>query len=97
MPADAFGAAPSPPAPETAKTDQPQADTAAPEIAGATRRGGKLPIVMIDAGHGGKDVGATPAEGDGIPAGRYEKDITLAIARATAATLERGRGRSRRC
>ncbi|TFU03616.1 AMIN domain-containing protein [Polymorphobacter arshaanensis] len=88
LPADAFGA-PSPPPPETAKADQPEADAAAPESPAPQRRGGKLPIVMIDAGHGGKDVGATPAEGDGIPPGRYEKDITLAIARATAAALNR--------
>ena len=88
LPADAFGAAP-PPAPEIAKTDQPQPEPAMPESPAPQRRGGKLPIVMIDAGHGGKDVGATPAEGDGIPVGRYEKDITLAIARATAAALNK--------
>jgi N-acetylmuramoyl-L-alanine amidase len=89
LPADAFGAAPSPPAPEIAKSDLPQTEAAAPESPALQRRGGKLPIVMIDAGHGGKDVGATPAEGEGVPVGRYEKDITLAIARATAAALNR--------
>jgi len=59
-------------------------DTPAPRRAPA-----KLPLVMIDAGHGGKDVGATPSAGDGVPAGGYEKDITLAIARATAAALNK--------
>jgi N-acetylmuramoyl-L-alanine amidase len=47
-------------------------------------RSGKLPLVMIDAGHGGKDVGAISALG-----GRYEKDVTLAIAKAAAAALEK--------
>lgn len=44
-----------------------------------------LPLVMIDPGHGGHDVGAvSPHEG------RYEKDATLAIARAIARELEAG-------
>ena len=85
LPADAFGAAPPVPAAETAKAEVPPPETPAPRP-----RSGKLPVVMIDAGHGGKDVGATPAEGDGVPVGRYEKDITLAIARATAAALNNG-------
>lgn len=84
LPTDAFGASP-----------QAAPPVAAPEVA-TPRRSGKLPLVMIDAGHGGKDVGAIPAAGDGIPEGRYEKDITLAIARATAAALNKtGRVRVR--
>ena len=44
---------------------------------------GKVPLVMIDAGHGGKDTGTIS-----IQDGRYEKDVTLAIALATAHALE---------
>ncbi len=44
-------------------------------------RSGKKPLVVIDAGHGGKDVGAI-ATGGG-----YEKDVTLAIARVVARRL----------
>ncbi|MEI6485035.1 MAG: N-acetylmuramoyl-L-alanine amidase [Sphingomonadales bacterium] len=51
------------------------------------RSGGK-PLVVIDAGHGGKDVGAIAVTGG------YEKDVTLAIAQETARVLkERGRVR----
>ena len=48
------------------------------------RSGGRKPLVVIDAGHGGKDVGAIAFDG------RYEKDVTLAIARAAARALEAG-------
>ena len=47
-----------------------------------SRSGGK-PLVVIDAGHGGKDVGAISVNG------KYEKDVTLAIARLAAKNLER--------
>lgn len=71
------------PAPETA----PPAATPAPETAprGAARRGraGGKPLVVIDAGHGGKDVGAIAVTGG------YEKDVTLAIAQETARTLRK--------
>ncbi len=51
------------------------------------RSGGK-PLVVIDAGHGGKDVGAIAYDGS------YEKDVTLAIARVVARKLsESGRVR----
>jgi len=43
---------------------------------------GRKPLVVIDAGHGGKDVGAISILG-----GRFEKDATLAIARAAARAL----------
>lgn len=46
-------------------------------------RGGGKPLVVIDAGHGGKDVGAIAVSGG------HEKDVTLAIARETARLLER--------
>lgn len=50
---------------------------------GVRPRSGALPLVVIDAGHGGKDVGAISVDGG------YEKDVTLAIARATADALRR--------
>ena len=54
------------------------------------RSGSELPLVVIDAGHGGKDVGAIAVDGG------YEKDVTLAIARAAAKALtSRGRVRVR--
>lgn len=52
-----------------------------------SRSGGK-PLVVIDAGHGGKDVGAISVRGG------YEKDVTLAIALEVARELER-RGKVR--
>jgi N-acetylmuramoyl-L-alanine amidase len=55
---------------------------------GVKSRSGGKPLVVIDAGHGGKDVGAIAVTGG------YEKDITLAIAREAARILrERGRVR----
>jgi N-acetylmuramoyl-L-alanine amidase len=50
---------------------------------GVKPRSGTRPLVVIDAGHGGKDVGAIAVNG------KYEKDITLAIARLTAQRLEK--------
>jgi N-acetylmuramoyl-L-alanine amidase len=55
---------------------------------GVKPRNGAKHLVVIDAGHGGKDVGAISVTGG------YEKDVTLAIARATARILEK-RGRVR--
>ena len=52
----------------------------APAIASQRPRG--LPVVAIDAGHGGIDPGAIGANGV------FEKDITLAIARELRAALE---------
>ena len=48
-------------------------------------RSATRPLVIIDPGHGGKDVGAISAY-----EGRFEKDATLAIARAIKRELERG-------
>lgn len=50
---------------------------------GVRPRSGATPLVVIDAGHGGKDVGAISIDGG------YEKDVTLAIARATAEALRK--------
>jgi N-acetylmuramoyl-L-alanine amidase len=50
---------------------------------GVRPRSGGKPLVVIDAGHGGKDVGAISVTGG------YEKAITLAIALETAKRLER--------
>jgi N-acetylmuramoyl-L-alanine amidase len=50
---------------------------------GVKSRSGTKPVVVIDAGHGGKDVGAIAVDG------RYEKDVTLAVARLTARNLEK--------
>jgi N-acetylmuramoyl-L-alanine amidase len=50
---------------------------------GVRPRSGGKPLVVIDAGHGGKDVGAISVGGG------YEKNVTLAIATATAKRLER--------
>jgi N-acetylmuramoyl-L-alanine amidase len=51
-----------------------------PKIAGPAD--GRLPLVVIDAGHGGHDPGAISPYG-----GSREKDVTLAIARAIRAEL----------
>ena len=49
----------------------------------STARGGFRPLVVIDAGHGGHDVGALSVVGQ-----KREKDVTLAIARAIQRELE---------
>ncbi len=88
--------------PDAATPVQPRAETAAPPEPdpvplrrqargpGVKPRSGSVPLVVIDAGHGGKDVGAISVRGG------YEKDVTLAIVRETARRLEaRGRVRVR--
>lgn len=50
---------------------------------GVRARSGGTPLVVIDAGHGGKDVGAISING------RYEKAVTLAIAQRVARLLQR--------
>ena len=73
-----------------AETPAPPPEKAPAEPAGkpVTSRSGGRPLVVIDSGHGGKDVGAIAVTGG------YEKEVTLAIARETARILrERGRVR----
>jgi N-acetylmuramoyl-L-alanine amidase len=60
-----------PPAPAQTSSEPPPA---APAPAPATVEGGSRPLVVIDPGHGGHDVGAS------APSGINEKDITLAFA-----------------
>ena len=72
----------------TAPAAEPAPAVAAPTVSAPRPRSGSKPLVVIDAGHGGKDVGAIAVTGD------YEKDITLGIARETARIL-RQRGRVR--
>lgn len=52
------------------------------------RRAATKPVIVIDPGHGGADPGAITEDG------RYEKDLTLAMARALKGKLE-ARGRYR--
>ena len=71
-----------PPAPEQPPT---LPSIALPRRApGVRARSGGKPLVVIDAGHGGKDVGAISINGG------YEKAVTLAIAQGAARILERG-------
>lgn len=78
LPADVFGTSAPPPAvPAVPRITPPKDDR-------PRTRPGVKPLVVIDAGHGGKDVGAIAVDGG------YEKNVTLAIARAAARALERG-------
>jgi N-acetylmuramoyl-L-alanine amidase len=79
-PEPAVPAAAPPPEPDTPALPPPAARTARK---GVKPRSGTKPLVVIDAGHGGKDVGAISVDG------RYEKDVTLSIARLTARALEK--------
>lgn len=79
---------PEPAAEVPAATPLPPATQPSPTRSGVKSRSGGKPLVVIDSGHGGKDVGAIAVNGG------YEKDVTLAIARETARILrERGRVR----
>lgn len=75
----AFGAA-------TAATAPAAMVTHAAVIPGATPTHGRLIVVAIDAGHGGKDPGAHG------PKGAFEKNVTLAIARKLAALVDQQPG-----
>lgn len=56
---------------------------AAPAAPGSAAGARALPLIMLDPGHGGQDVGAIS-----VFEGRFEKDLTLQLARAIAAELE---------
>jgi N-acetylmuramoyl-L-alanine amidase len=85
LPADLFPPRSKPaPAPPPPAAPDAVADASPPPGAPVRpRSGGAKPLVVIDAGHGGKDVGAIAVDGG------YEKDVTLAIAQATARALRR--------
>ena len=69
--------------PETTKPPAPGRESVAiiARPGGFKARSGGKPLVVIDAGHGGKDVGAISV------AGGYEKDVTLSIAKEAARIL----------
>ncbi|OYQ24290.1 hypothetical protein CHU93_15735 [Sandarakinorhabdus cyanobacteriorum] len=75
--------APEAPPAEAAKPPPPKREAVAiiARPGGVKSRTGGKPLVVIDAGHGGKDVGAISVDGG------YEKDVTLSIARETARIL----------
>lgn len=86
-----------PPVREPRRTDAAQhAETAQPAplvrtapaapVKSARETGGRELIIAIDAGHGGKDVGARG------PSGTHEKDVVLAIARKLAKLVEQEPG-----
>jgi N-acetylmuramoyl-L-alanine amidase len=82
--ASAIPAKPEPvPAPAPAAKLQTAATTPAPVPEHKERHSGK-PIVMLDAGHGGVDPGATSVSG------AYEKNIVLALARDIKEELDKG-------
>lgn len=82
---DTIKTEPLPPKPEPEITPPPPQTINVPEVrpAVAEKIRGRLPIVVIDAGHGGQDPGAPSI----IP-GRKEKDAVLAVAKAIKAELD---------
>jgi N-acetylmuramoyl-L-alanine amidase len=82
-----FGVAPEAkdaPGSVTVALDEAEDPRPLPLPAVSVARGPNRPIVVIDAGHGGRDPGATSPFG-----GRREKDVTLALARAMRDELVR--------
>ena len=82
-----FGVAPEAkdePGSVTVALDEAEDPRPLPLPAVSAARGPNRPIVVIDAGHGGRDPGATSPFG-----GRREKDVTLALARAIRDELVR--------
>ena len=82
-----FGVAPEAkdePGSVTVALDEAEDPRPLPLPAVSAARGPNRPIVVIDAGHGGRDPGATSPFG-----GRHEKDVTLALARAMRDELVR--------
>ncbi len=88
-PAPAPRAAPPAPPPQTVATPA-SAPRAAPtrRPPSAVASGTRDVVVVIDAGHGGRDAGAQG------PNGTSEKDVTLGIARQLAALIEKEEGMS---
>lgn len=78
------------PAPKPAATVPVKVVAAAPAVKAPVtppprqRLTGRLPVVVIDAGHGGKDVGTISVLGEK----KYEKDVVLAIAKAIKKELD---------
>ncbi len=68
---------------------QPKGKSTPRQVRAAALKAGERPLVVIDAGHGGHDPGSISVYG-----GRREKDVTLAIAKAIAAEINKG-GRAR--
>lgn len=71
---------------ETAQPAPPGRAAPAAPVKSARETGGRELIIAIDAGHGGKDVGARG------PSGTHEKDVVLAIARKLAKLIEQEPG-----
>lgn len=71
------------PAPASHPVQEPEPVRAAAASSKSSSRK-PLPIVVIDAGHGGQDPGAPS-----IIAGKWEKEVTLAIAKAIKEELDR--------
>ncbi|WP_243450568.1 N-acetylmuramoyl-L-alanine amidase [Sandarakinorhabdus glacialis] len=72
------------PPPQPAQQLETPANPPSPTRARPARsRSGGKPLVVLDAGHGGKDVGAISINGG------YEKDVALAIVKLTAKRLGR--------
>jgi len=70
---------------EAARSGRERAAAAQPAPLGGAQGDGTLPVVVLDAGHGGIDTGALGASGV------LEKDIVFEFARALAARLEAGK------
>lgn len=69
--------------PDAQRAKQPRTTAAQEQVAPRPARSSRKAVVVIDAGHGGHDPGA-PAAGGGV-----EKDVTLAIAKAAKAAIEK--------
>ncbi|WBX83575.1 N-acetylmuramoyl-L-alanine amidase [Sphingosinicella microcystinivorans] len=75
---------PAPAAPVKVAAAAPSPAPAAAPPPQRPRVAGRLPVVVIDAGHGGKDVGTISVLGEK----KYEKDVVLAIAKAIKKELD---------
>lgn len=72
------------PAPVKLAAALPATNKPAVQAPARSRLAGRLPVVVIDAGHGGKDVGTISVLGEK----KYEKDVVLAIAKAIKTELD---------